>query len=155
MVYLTRRYRFSASHRLHSDRLSAEENSALFGKCSNRHGHGHNYGLEVTVAGPIDPATGMVYDLAALDGLVEKEIIERFDHTHLNLDVDNFRGRVPTTENLCLEIFHLLRGPLERNGGGHKARLKRVRLAETANNFFEYDDEREDSRSRRKVGPIL
>src|SRR5215470_2192360 len=108
MVYLTRRYRFAAAHRLHSDALSAEENRRIYGKCNNPYGHGHNYVLEVTVAGEIDPATGMVYDLAALDHTVQREVIERFDHVHLNLDVENLRDRVPTTENLCIEIYNLL-----------------------------------------------
>jgi 6-pyruvoyltetrahydropterin/6-carboxytetrahydropterin synthase len=135
MVYLTRRYRFSASHRLHNDALSAEENAWVYGKCNNPYGHGHNYALEVTVAGSIDAGTGMVYDLAALDRAVEQEVLERFDHTNLNLDVENFRSRVPTTENLCIEIFDLLRPTL--NGGS--ARLKRVRLEETSSNSFEYE----------------
>jgi 6-pyruvoyltetrahydropterin/6-carboxytetrahydropterin synthase len=139
MVYLTRRYRFSASHRLHNEALTAEENARVYGKCNNPYGHGHNYVLEVTLAGPIDPATGMVYDLAALDRTVEAEVIERFDHTHLNLDVENFRQRVPTTENLCIEIFNLLRPKLNGNGSGTGARLRRVRVEETNSNSFEYE----------------
>ena len=139
MVYLTRRYRFSAAHRLHNDALSGEENARLYGKCNNPCGHGHNYTLEVTVAGPVDPATGMVYDLGALDRLVESRVVERFDHTHLNLDVENFRHLVPTTENLCMEIFHLLRGGIEGSEPGAPAWLKRVRLEETNSNYFEYD----------------
>src|SRR5919198_839126 len=138
MVYLTRRYRFSASHRLHNAALTPEENARVYGKCNNPYGHGHNYALEVTVMGPIDPTTGMVYDLPALDRLVEQEVLERFDHTHLNLDVENFRARVPTTENLCIEIFDLLRDKLNRDGP-NTARLKRVRLEETSSNAFEYE----------------
>ena len=137
MVYLTRRYRFSASHRLHNEALTAEENARVYGKCNNPYGHGHNYGLEVTLAGRIDPATGMIYDLGALDRTVEAEVLERFDHTHLNLDVENFRQRVPTTENLCIEIFNILRPKLNGNGGG--ARLSRVRVEETNSNSFEYE----------------
>ena len=136
MVYLTRRYRFSASHRLHNDALTAEENARVYGKCNNPYGHGHNYALEVTVMGPINAETGMVYDLAALDRTVEQEVLERFDHTHLNLDVDNFRTSVPTTENLCIEIFNLLRDKLNGDGPAH---LKRVRLEQTSSNSFEYE----------------
>jgi 6-pyruvoyltetrahydropterin/6-carboxytetrahydropterin synthase len=133
MVDLTRRYRFSAAHRLHNDLLSAEENARLYGKCNNPYGHGHNYVLEVTVRGEIDAATGMVMDIGKLDGLVSREVIERFDHTHLNLDVEEFAHRVPTTENLCLEIAGRLRKEIEP---GRK--LQKVRLEETDSNFFEY-----------------
>jgi 6-pyruvoyltetrahydropterin/6-carboxytetrahydropterin synthase len=141
MVYLTRRYRFSAAHRLHNDALSAEENARIYGKCNNPHGHGHNYVLEVTVAGPIDPATGMVYDLTLLDRAVQAEVLERFDETHLNLDVENFRTRVPTTENICMEIFDLLRRHVQGGDGRAGARLKRVRLEETNSNFIEFEAE--------------
>lgn len=136
MVSLTKRYRFSASHRLHNEALSAEENARLFGKCNSPYGHGHNYMVEVTVRGPVDPATGMVMDLGLLDQAVEQEILERFDHTYLNLDVPNFQGRVPSTENLCVEIYHLLRRRLEAGEGS--ARLEKIRLEETSSNFFEY-----------------
>lgn len=139
MVYLTRRYRFAAAHRLHSDALSEEENHSVYGKCNNPYGHGHNYVLEVTVGGPVDPATGMVMDLGLLDGTVERKVLERFDHKHLNLDVENFRDRVPTTENLCIEIYKLLRTELEASNGARSARLQRVRLEETNSNFFEYE----------------
>jgi 6-pyruvoyltetrahydropterin/6-carboxytetrahydropterin synthase len=140
MVYLTRRYRFAAAHRLHSVVLSEKENQSVYGKCNNPHGHGHNYVLDVTVAGPVDPATGMVVDLGLLDGMVEREVLERFDHKHLNLDVENFRNVVPTTENLCIEIYKLLRAKLE-SPGGRSTRLDRVRLEETNSNFFEYQGE--------------
>lgn len=139
MVYLTRRYRFAAAHRLHSDALSEEENHSVYGKCNNPYGHGHNYVLEVTVGGPVDRATGMVMDLGLLDGTVERKVLERFDHKHLNLDVENFRDRVPTTENLCIEIYKLLRTELEASNGARSARLQRVRLEETNSNFFEYE----------------
>jgi len=139
MVYLTRRYRFSAAHRLHNDALTEEENAQVYGKCNNPYGHGHNYVLEVTLAGPINAQTGMVYDLVALDRTVEREILERFDHTHLNLDVENFRTRVPTTENLCIEIFDLLREKLDAGSGPVSAHLKRIRLEETDSNSFEYE----------------
>jgi 6-pyruvoyltetrahydropterin/6-carboxytetrahydropterin synthase len=136
MVFLTRRYRFSAAHRLHNEGLSPEENARLYGKCNNLYGHGHNYTVDVTVRGHIDAATGMLIDLGLLDRIVEREILERFDHTHLNLDVANFKGRVPTTENLCVEIFNLLRNKLEARSG--PAHLDKVRLEETNSNFFEY-----------------
>ncbi len=139
MIYLTRRYRFSAAHRLHNEALSGEENARLYGKCNNPYGHGHNYTLEVTVAGPVDTATGMVYDLGALDRLVESRVLERFDHTHLNLDGESFRHLVPTTENLCVEIFGLLRAGIEASERGGRAWLKRVRLEETNSNYFEYE----------------
>ena len=139
MIYLTHRYRFAAAHRLHSDALSEEENHSVYGKCNNPYGHGHNYVLEVTVGGPVDPATGMVMDPGLLDGAVERKVLERFDHKHLNLDVENFRKLVPTTENLCMEIYKLLRTELEASNGARSARLRRVRLEETNSNFFEYE----------------
>ena len=136
LAYTTRRFSFSAAHRYHVDGWDSEENRRVFGEAGAV--HGHNYALEVTLAGPINAQTGMVYDLAALDRTVEREVLERFDHTHLNLDVDNFRTRVPTTENLCIEIFNLLRDTL--NGAGPDgAHLKRVRLEETSSNSFEYE----------------
>ena len=126
-----RRYRFSAAHRLHNDALSVEENRRLYGKCDNPFGHGHNYVVEILVSGEVDPATGMIANLAELDGFVEREIIEPFDHNSLNDDVAAFRGTVPTTENLCIEMFRRLK-PFP------KANLERVRIQETANNSFEY-----------------
>lgn len=150
MVYLTRRYRFSASHRLHNDALSPEENARIYGKCDSAHGHGHNYVLEITVAGSVVPQTGMVADLAVLDQTVEREVLERFDHMHLNLDVDKFKRCVPTTENLCVEIFNLLRDGLKSESDGPRARLDRVRLEETSSNFFEYTGD-DIAAARRKV----
>ncbi len=140
MVYLTRRYRFSASHRLHSDSLTPEENARIYGKCNNPYGHGHNYVLHVTLAGPVDPATGMVFDLATLDRIVQKEALDRLDHTHLNLDVDIFQHVIPTTENLCLEIYKLLREKLAQAPQSGSARLKKVCLEETNSNYFEYEE---------------
>jgi 6-pyruvoyltetrahydropterin/6-carboxytetrahydropterin synthase len=128
---LGRRYRFAASHRLHSPDLSETENYRLYGKCNNRFGHGHNYVLEVLVSGKVDPATGMIANLADLDDFVEREILEPFDHKSLNEDVAAFRDKVPTTENLCIEIFRRLK-PFP------KAKLARVRVQETSNNSFEY-----------------
>ena len=138
MVYLTRRYRFSASHRLHNEALTAEENSRVYGKCDNAFGHGHNYTLEVTVAGEVDRATGMVLDLGIMDGTVEREVIDRFDLTNLNVDIRKFRAVVPTTENVCIEIFDLLKEKLKGSGYWPTARLSRIRLEETNSNAFEY-----------------
>jgi 6-pyruvoyltetrahydropterin/6-carboxytetrahydropterin synthase len=128
---LTRRYSFSASHRLHSLHLSEEENQRIYGKGNNPYGHGHNYIVEVTVTGAPEPATGMIAQLGDLDQFVKQEVIEPFDHTYLNKDVPAFRERVPTTENLCIEIFDRLRA-------FPGARLVRIRLEETGRNSFEY-----------------
>jgi 6-pyruvoyltetrahydropterin/6-carboxytetrahydropterin synthase len=133
-IELGRRYRFAASHRLHSAELSEEENCRIYGKCNHPYGHGHNYVLEVMVSGKVDPATGMIANLAELDGFVEREVLEPFDHKSLNSDVEAFRATVPTTENLCIEIFRRLK-PFP------KAKLERVRVQETSNNGFEYAGE--------------
>jgi 6-pyruvoyltetrahydropterin/6-carboxytetrahydropterin synthase len=130
-IELGRRYRFAASHRLHSAELSEEENGRIYGKCNNPYGHGHNYILEVLVSGKVDPPTGMIANLADLDGFVEREVLEPFDHKSLNEDVEAFRGTVPTTENLCIEIFRRLKT-------FPNAKLERVRVQETSNNSFEY-----------------
>ena len=132
-AHLTRRYRFSASHRLNSPELSVEENLATYGKCNNPHGHGHNYAVEVTVSGPVDPATGMVCNLVDLDDVVGREVIERFDLGNLN-HAPEFADDVPTTENLCIVIYHILR----RNFT--KAHLEKVRIEETMLNSFEYTE---------------
>jgi 6-pyruvoyltetrahydropterin/6-carboxytetrahydropterin synthase len=130
-IELGRRYRFAASHRLHTNQLSEEENARVFGKCANPYGHGHNYVLEISVSGDVDPATGMIANLADLDSFVEREVIEVFDCHSLNEDVAAFQKTVPTTENLCIEIF-------ERLKSFPKAKLERVRVQETTNNSFEY-----------------
>ena len=129
-AYFGRRYLLSASHRLHSDVLTAEENRAVYGKCNNPHGHGHNYGLEVLVGGVANAETGMVINLVALDEAVRARVIDRFDHTNLNLD-PLFVNQVPTTENLCREVFRLLKDALP------SVELASVRVEETENNFFE------------------
>ena len=131
IAHLTRRYRFSASHRLNSASLSADENRATYGKCNNPHGHGHNYALEVTVSGRVDPTTGMVCNLVDLDGFVEREVVSRYDLENLNT-MREFAQIVPTTENLCVEIFEILQR------GFHQAHLERVRIEETMLNSFEY-----------------
>jgi len=135
-LLLWRRYRFSASHRLHSAQLSEEVNQRVYGKCNNPYGHGHNYFVEVAVSGPVDPSTGMIANLVDLDAFVEREVIEPFDHKYLNEEVAEFRENVPTTEIVCMEIFNRLR---------HfpKARLERVRVEETERNSFEYAGESE------------
>jgi 6-pyruvoyltetrahydropterin/6-carboxytetrahydropterin synthase len=130
-IELGRRYRFSASHRLHSPELSEEENCRVFGKCNNPHGHGHNYVVEVTVSGDVDPATGMIANLSDLDAFVERQVLEEFDHKSLNEDVPAFHGKVPTTENLCIEIYQRLKS-------FPHAKLERIRVQETGNNSFEY-----------------
>ena len=131
IAYLNRRYRFSASHRLHSAEMSEEENRATYGKCNNPHGHGHNYTLEITVSGPVDERTGMVCNLLDLDGLVESEVLERYNLRNLNT-MREFAQLVPTTENLCVEIYEIL----QRNFV--HAHLERVKLEETLMNSFEY-----------------
>jgi 6-pyruvoyltetrahydropterin/6-carboxytetrahydropterin synthase len=130
-ISLTRRYRFSASHRLHSHRFSEEQNREIYGKCSNPHGHGHNYVVEVTIAGPVDAATGMIANLGDLDPFVAREVVEAFDQKYLNEEVPEFRDVVPTTENLCREIYRRLKT-------FPSARLERVRIEETSNNSFEF-----------------
>lgn len=132
MASLTKTFGFSAAHRLHSAALSDEENRALFGKCNNPHGHGHNYELEVTVRGEIDPRTGMIMDLGVLMQTVQDEVIERFDHKHLNEDTAEFRALNPTGENIVKVIWDLLQPKLG-------ARLTRLGLWETPKNLFEYD----------------
>lgn len=132
-ISLTRRYRFAASHRLHSEKLSDGENQRLYGKCNNPYGHGHNYVVEVTMGGPVDAATGMITNLGELDPFVQKEVIEAFDYKYLNEDVPEFRAVVPTTENVCREIYRRLRKY-------PAARLERVRIEETGKNSFEYDE---------------
>jgi 6-pyruvoyltetrahydropterin/6-carboxytetrahydropterin synthase len=133
-VELGRRYHFSASHRLHTAKLSEKENWRVFGKCNNPYGHGHNYELEIHLSGEIDDATGMIANLADVDAFVEREVLEALDCKSLNEDVAAFRNVVPTTENLCIEIYSRLR----KFPG---ARLKRVRIQETSNNSFEYTGE--------------
>jgi 6-pyruvoyltetrahydropterin/6-carboxytetrahydropterin synthase len=134
IAHLTRRYRFSSSHRLDSAEMSAAENLATYGKCNNPHGHGHNYALEVTVSGHVDPATGMVCNLVDLDGFVEKEVLSRYHLENLNT-LQEFAQLVPTTENLSVEIYEILQR------GFNKAHLDGVRLEETMLNSFEYTGE--------------
>jgi len=131
MVYLTRRVEFSASHLYHNPAFSPEENRRVFGKCNNPHGHGHNYVLEVTVAGEPDPRTGMVLDLKELKDILQREILDRMDHRFLNYEVPELAGKIPTTETIAMAIWQLLE-PRIRQG-----RLHRVRLYETPDLFVD------------------
>jgi 6-pyruvoyltetrahydropterin/6-carboxytetrahydropterin synthase len=133
-VHLTRRCMFSASHRLHSDGMSAEENRVTYGKCNNPYGHGHNYTIEVTVSGPVDERTGMVSNLVDLDGFLRAEVLDRYDHQNLNM-LPEFTRTVPTTENLCIAIYKIVQR------GFHRAHLEKVRIEETMMNSFEYAGE--------------
>ena len=130
-VELSRRYRVSASHRLHAAEYSEEKNRAVFGKCNNPHGHGHNYVIEVTLGGPVDAVTGMVCDLAELDAFAQRELVGWFDHKNLNT-IACFKTVVPSTENFAIEVWRIF------SEGFTAAKLVRVRIEETGNNSFEY-----------------
>ncbi len=134
---LTRRYPFSASHRLHVHGLSEEENDKLFGKCNNPFGHGHNYVLEVSVEGEPDDRTGMIFERRVLDDFVRRTALNRIDHVDLNRDVEEFRETVPTTENLSLAVQRWLAGGWDAEFGDKAAKLDRIRIEETARNHFE------------------
>ncbi|MFY9843493.1 MAG: 6-carboxytetrahydropterin synthase [Terriglobales bacterium] len=131
-AHLTRRYMFSASHRLHSDEMSEEENRLTYGKCNNPYGHGHNYTIEITVSGPVDDQTGMVCDLVDLDTFMHDQVLQRYDHENLNLRAE-FANKVPTTENLCIAIYEIVKR------GFLQAHLDKVRIEETMMNSFEYE----------------
>jgi 6-pyruvoyltetrahydropterin/6-carboxytetrahydropterin synthase len=131
MVYLTRKIEFSASHLYHNPAMSAEENRRIFGKCNNPHGHGHNYMLEVTVAGEPDKTTGMVMDLQELKDILKREVMDRMDHRFLNYEVAELKGKIPTTETVAMTIWKLLQPKI------HPARLHRVRLYETPDLFVD------------------
>lgn len=136
-VVLHRRYRFSASHRLHQPAAAGwteEENRRVYGKCANPYGHGHNYVLDVGVSGTVDPATGMITNLADLDGFVEREILAEFDHVYLNEQVPAFQNVIPTTENLCRVVYQRLKDYPH-------ARLETIGIEETGANSFEYAGE--------------
>jgi 6-pyruvoyltetrahydropterin/6-carboxytetrahydropterin synthase len=131
MVYLTRKLEFSASHLYHSPALSAEENRRVFGKCNNPHGHGHNYTLEVTIAGEPDPATGMVLDLKELKEILQSEVMDRMDHRHLNYEVPELAGLIPTCENIAAVIWKLLEPKITAG------KLDRIRLYESSDLFVD------------------
>jgi 6-pyruvoyltetrahydropterin/6-carboxytetrahydropterin synthase len=132
-AHLSRRYHFSASHRLHTEAYDAAQNKAVFGKCNNPYGHGHNYTVQVTLSGQVDPATGMVCNLAELDAFAQANLLARFDHTNLNT-LDCFANKVSTTENLSMEIYRIF----QKFPSGH---LERVHIEETSNNSFDYAGE--------------
>jgi 6-pyruvoyltetrahydropterin/6-carboxytetrahydropterin synthase len=129
-AHLSRRYHFSASHRLHAESYDAARNAAVFGKCNNPHGHGHNYTVQVTFSGQVSPETGMVCDLAELDAFAQTNLLQRFDRTNLNT-LDCFQNTVSTTENLSIEIHRIFQSFTA-------AHLERVHVEETSNNSFDY-----------------
>ena len=132
-VTITRRLMFNAAHRVHNPALSDAENQAIFGKCNNPNWHGHNYTLDVSVTGPIDERTGYVIDLAKIKEVVGREVIDKVDHKNFNLDVDFMRGVIPTTENIVVAMWRVIRPAIA------PARLTRLVLWETPNNYVEYD----------------
>ncbi len=131
-VTVTRRLKFNAAHRVHNPALSDQENAAIFGKCNNPNWHGHNYTLDVSVEGDIDERTGYVFDLAALKLLVEREVVDKVDHRNFNLDVDFMKSVIPTSENIVVAFWGLLVDRVK------PARLARLVLWETENNYVEY-----------------
>jgi 6-pyruvoyltetrahydropterin/6-carboxytetrahydropterin synthase len=137
MFLVTRRYQFSASHRLHSVELSAEQNRRLYGKCNNPYGHGHNYVIDISVRGPLNDATGRAVDAARLDELVEREVLLPFEHRNLNTEVPIFERVVPTSENLGFEICRRLKGHWKQTFPGEWPKLEKIRIAETPRNIFE------------------
>jgi len=136
MVLLTRKAEFSSAHYYYNEAWSQQENEEVFGKCANRNGHGHNYTLEVTVAGEIDPISGFVVDLKALKDVIQREVIQDYDHRHLNLEVPEFKSTVPTTENIAIAVWNRLEKKIP---GG---RLHRVRVYEMPDLFADYCGER-------------
>lgn len=136
MILLTRKAEFAAAHYYWNEQWSAEENARVFGKCANRNGHGHNYTLEVTVAGEVDAVTGFVVDLKQLKDVMNAEVVEVYDHRHLNHEVPEFRQRIPTAENIAVSIWERLKEPVRTQLPG--AQLHRVRVYETADLFADY-----------------
>jgi len=130
VAHLSRRYHFAASHRLHVDALTPERNREVYGKCNNPFGHGHNYAVQITLSGPVDKTTGMVTNLGDLDSFAQREMLELFDHANLNT-LECFRDLVPSTENLCLELWRIF-------AQYPHATLERIRIEETGNNAFDY-----------------
>ena len=136
MVLLTRKAEFSSAHYYYNEAWSQQENEEVFGKCANRNGHGHNYTLEVTVAGEIDPISGFVVDLKALKDVIQREVIQDYDHRHLNLEVPEFKSTIPTTENIAIAIWQRLDGKIPN------AKLHRVRVYEMPDLFADFYGER-------------
>ncbi len=137
IAHFTRRYRLSASHRLNAPALTAEQNRDVYGKCNNPFGHGHNYFVEITVAGPIDPETGFVVDMPKLDALAKRELMDRFDMQHMNADPVFSGDFVPSTENLSIEVERVFRHAVPMLDPAGKLRLHSIRIEETVNNSFE------------------
>ena len=136
MILLTRKAEFSASHYYWVEGWSPEANARAFGKCANRNGHGHNYTLEVTVAGEVDPVTGFVVDLKELKDVMDREVVSVYDHRHLNLEVPEFKTALPTTENIAVAVWRRLEGKIAG------AKLYRVRVYEMPDLFADYLGER-------------
>jgi len=134
---VTRRYQFAASHRLHAPQLDEEQNGKVYGKCNNPFGHGHNYEVHVSALGPLDPVTGLAVDTRALDRLVAQQILQPFDHRNLNVELSAFAQRVPTSENLAIEICRRLKRHWSAVFPGPWPKLEKIRIAETERNIFE------------------
>ncbi len=143
-MHFTRRYRLSASHRLHTPALTDEQNRETYGKCNNPFGHGHNYFVEITVAGPVDPDTGFAVSLPALDALAQRELLDRFDATYLNDDRAFCTDFVPSTENLSVEVERVFRTAVPALDATGRLRLHSVRIEETARNSFDLPAQGED-----------
>lgn len=137
MIRVTRKYRFSASHRLHAASLSEAQNFEIYGKCNNPYGHGHNYEIEVTATGPVEARSGRAVDCALLDKLVEDQVLRPFDHRNLNEESAAFRNAVPTTENLAQEIYNRLKHEWRSVFPDQWPLLEKVRIVETPRNIFE------------------
>ena len=137
MTRITRRYRFAASHRLHSNQFSEEGNRELYGKCNNPYGHGHDYVLEVTAVGPLDAVSGRVVSIPELDRLVGETVLRDFDHKYFNADVGDFQELVPTSENILGVVEKRLKSEWVRTFPGEWPRLEKIRLRETRRNQFE------------------
>ena len=135
MIYVTRREVFSAAHRLYNEAWSDEKNALVFDKCTNERGHGHNYTLEVVVAGDVDPETGYLIDLKKLKAIIHEEVIDLVDHKHLNFDVEFLKGIIPTAENIAIAIWHRLVNKIPAG------KLYSIKLYETENNYAEYKGE--------------
>ena len=134
MIYITRRERFSAAHRMFNPLLSDDENEAIYGKCSNPNWHGHNYVLYVTIRGEVDPSIGFLMNISTLKMIIKNAVIDKIDHKNLNLEVDFMEGKIATTENIAIGIWNILK-PLVNKGN---VELHCVRIEETENNYIEY-----------------
>ena len=137
MIYLTRRERFNAAHRMYRKEWSDEKNYEIFGKCANPNWHGHNYELFVTVKGEPDPETGLLINLKSVSNIIQKLIIEKLDHKNINLEVDFMQGKIASTENLAMAIWEELEAPFNNMG----IRLHMIRIKESENNIVEYQKE--------------